>query len=258
MKNLIARLSNQVKLHMLFTLDFCHFYCNTQNMNVIIFILCFACLFLLSRVLTITLTDLLYRVTKNHVMSIQLLAAFLLPGVIIHELAHWFVASILFVPTGEIEFFPQVQGGSVKLGSVQIAKTDPVRRFFIGIAPVLGGLGVIGGVYWLLHPSLIAITFTSALFCYVIFEIGNTMFASRKDLEGVIGFVVLLALSLLLLLFLRVHLEQVFFSFMEIPQVQRFFSQLTIFLLVAIGLDILFIALLKGLLWLFSKPKVWR
>ncbi|MBF8250153.1 MAG: hypothetical protein HW400_754, partial [Candidatus Levybacteria bacterium] len=96
-------------------------------------------LFLLSRLVNKTLSKFL---------SINLLSFIFLPGIIVHELSHLFVAMILFVPVGEMEFVPKKHGNSVKLGSVEIAKTDPIRRSLIGFAPVFAGLGfVVGAVY---------------------------------------------------------------------------------------------------------------
>src|ERR1700681_939898 len=86
-------------------------------------------LFLVSRLMTRVLSFL----------PIFLISFIFLPGIIIHELSHLLVASILFVKTGEIEFMPQVQDEGLKLGSVSIAKTDPIRRFIIGVSPIILG-----------------------------------------------------------------------------------------------------------------------
>src|ERR1035437_2432032 len=88
-------------------------------------------LFLLSRSISKTLSKF---------MSINFLSFLFLPGIIVHELSHILVAAILFVPVGSMEFAPKRHGNAVKLGSVEIAKTDPIRRSIIGCAPFFMGL----------------------------------------------------------------------------------------------------------------------
>jgi hypothetical protein len=74
----------------------------------------------------------------------------LAPGVILHEISHWLVARLLFVPTRDVALFrPQPaetrdkQGGPVTLGYVEIFKTDPVRQSLIGLAPLPVGILVL-------------------------------------------------------------------------------------------------------------------
>lgn len=126
------------------------------------------------------------RFTRSTAFTIHTLALIFFPGVLIHELGHFFMANILFVPTGEIEFLPKVQEGGIKLGSVTIASTDPFRRFLIGVAPVISGIGILLLASFYLTP-LWPLSWKTAVFIYILFEIGNTMFSSKKDLEGAIG-----------------------------------------------------------------------
>lgn len=150
-------------------------------------------LFLISQSLTRALSQLFFRLTKSEAVTIHLLSFLFLPGVIIHELAHFLMASILFVPTGEIEFMPQVTKDTVKLGSVAIGRTDPIRRALIGLAPFLVGVTILLG-------SLFYVTsFYSSgepveiwkivLLIYILFEVTNTMFSSKKDVEGTVEIV---------------------------------------------------------------------
>jgi hypothetical protein len=85
----------------------------------------------------------------------------LAPGVILHELSHWLMAKLLFVPTGKMVLFrshdkkparqyryrrtpaPQTvepNADKVVLGYVEVAKTDPIRQSLIGLAPLVTGL----------------------------------------------------------------------------------------------------------------------
>ena len=207
----------------------------------------FCFLFLISRYLTESISGFFYHITHRHVFSIQLLAVLFLPGVIIHELSHWLVASLLFVPTGEIEFFPQVYGNTVKLGSVQVAKTDPARRFFIGVAPLIMGMALLLGVFWYLSPSLTQLSWKTGVFLYCLFEIGNTMFSSKKDLEDALVFVILFILFVILLLFLHVPVQQGLVSLANLPQIAPTALRITQFLLITIGIDCIVILILTSI-----------
>ena len=77
----------------------------------------------------------------------------LAPGVVLHEISHWLVARLLFVPTRDIALFrpqpaetkgkPNGQSGPVTLGYVEIFKTDPLRQSLIGLAPLPAGILVL-------------------------------------------------------------------------------------------------------------------
>jgi len=169
-----------------------------------LFILEIIFLFFISRVLTKSLSRVFLRITKSQTVTIHLLSFLFLPGVIVHELSHLLVAGVLFVRTGEIEFMPKIIDGGVKLGSVTIAKTDPVRRAIIGFAPVFVGLSAILGIIYFavdnssivrtieLDNTLKIIIFISIF--YLLFAISNTMFSSRKDMEGTIELLAVIAI----------------------------------------------------------------
>jgi hypothetical protein len=140
----------------------------------------------------------------------------LLPGTFLHEAGHLILAVFLGVRTGEMKLFPEVgESGSIRLGQVEIAVSDPVRRTLIGLAPVFGGLLLI----WV---SSYFVTLTSQpfwwlLYGYLLIQVSLTMFSSREDLQGV---VVGLGLGLLLLLGVN-SLFQLFPSgFFRVPQKQ--------------------------------------
>jgi hypothetical protein len=202
-------------------------------------------LFFLSQLLTKMLSQVILHITKSHEAMIHILACMLLPGVIVHELAHWFIASVLFVRTGEIEFWPKVHGGYVKLGSVAIEETDPVRRLLIGVAPLIIGLfSMILASYYLL-AFFPGINWQTGLLLYIFFEIGNTMFSSKKDLEGALAFLIALGIILIILFGFGIKLPFTIFSiFLSLP-VQIFFQKLDILLVFPLMINIC--------LWVFSK-----
>src|SRR3990167_10497015 len=81
-----------------------------------------------------------HSISGSEKAAVILFSILFFPGTLLHELAHWFAAKLLFVHTSGMEFLPQIEGDSIKLGSVSIAKTDPIRRLLIGVTPVLVGL----------------------------------------------------------------------------------------------------------------------
>src|SRR3989344_7337481 len=87
-------------------------------------------LYFLSKRLTQDLFNFIYGLTKKRNLAIYILAVLFLPGTFIHEISHFLTALFLFVPVGEVEFLPEIQGSdSLKMGSVAIGKTDPIRKF---------------------------------------------------------------------------------------------------------------------------------
>ncbi|MCL4365834.1 hypothetical protein M1437_01250 [Patescibacteria group bacterium] len=211
-------------------------------------------LFFLSKKLTNCLAQIIFRVTKNHHAVVRILAIIFLPGTILHELAHLLFAGIMFVPVGEMNVIPEVAEGRVRLGSVQIGKTDPFRRVIIGVAPVLFGLILISSIFLFVKFGATP-WWQTALVLYLIFEIGNTMFSSKKDLEGMVGFLVLvLALALIILVplyFLSPNLLQnvwTYISTLNLEFAVNFFKQASVYLIIPGGLDLLIILLVTPLI----------
>ena len=114
-----------------------------------------------------------------------LYAVLFLPGTFIHELSHFLMAKLLFVPVGKFTIRPQKYEKEVVLGSVSIAGVDIMRRLVIGAAPVIFGLFlVMATIYLVIANNLIRDTRIAILVSYVVFIVGNTMFSSKKDMEG--------------------------------------------------------------------------
>jgi hypothetical protein len=131
----------------------------------------------------------------------------LAPGVILHELSHWLMAKLLFVPTGEMALFRpsrnRTKGSNkVVLGYVEVYKTDPIRQSFIGLAPLLTGIlalvvlstlilprgafsnGSELGTTLLNLPGDLWASFTSPinfLWLYLVFTVSNGMLPSAAD-----------------------------------------------------------------------------
>jgi hypothetical protein len=105
----------------------------------LIFLVEFFILFFLSKKLSRSISFISFRLTKDPEHAVRLFHTFFLPGVIIHELAHLIVSEVLFVKTHGLSLSLERHGDELTMGSVQIEKTDPVRRAIIGFAPVFVG-----------------------------------------------------------------------------------------------------------------------
>ncbi len=201
-------------------------------------------LFLLSRSMSKTLSGF---------VSINLMSFIFLPGIILHELAHLLMAVTLFVPVGNMEFAPRRNGNAVKLGSVEIGKTDPIRRSIIGFAPVLLGLVIVAGIVYLFTSNILflqekgAAVFAALVFAagYLLFAISNTMFASSKDMEGTLEILIalLVVFAAVYILGFRPSLSLLDKVFTKefIAVIQRS----TLFLLAPILLDLFILGVIK-------------
>lgn len=212
-----------------------------------LFILSFA-----SRQLTKAISQLFHRLTHSQISTIRLIAFIFLPGTFVHEFAHALMARLLRVPVGHLELWPEVEEQTIKLGSVQIAQTDRLRRSLIGVAPVLIGLilivGSLFGLIYYFSSGGVAPWWAIGIYLYLLFVIGNTMFSSRKDLEGAVGvlsLILIISLSLYLLLVSKSPmLEQLIFN----PTTNAVIIRANLNLLALIFADLILVLLIKAAL----------
>lgn len=216
-------------------------------LNIGMFLIELSVLFLLSRQLTNRLFSFFYHTTKSKRVSVYFMSALFLPGTLIHELSHAIMAILLQVRVGEMELLPKLVDNNLRLGSVQVAKSDPIRRFLIGAGPFLFGATIIIGSFFYAGK---ASAFSNPLFIvlglYLVFEIGNTMFSSKKDMEG----------SVELFLTLIIIAAVLYIAGLRIPQINPFYlfgnyllqqtlQKADLYLAAPIGIDLMLILLLK-------------
>jgi hypothetical protein len=213
---------------------------------VVILIFEFLFLFFLSRTLTSSLSLFFYRIFKSTKVSVTLLAIIFLPGTIIHEFAHATMAKLLFVDIGKMELMPKLNGESLKLGSVQVEKTDMVRNFFIGIAPFLIGAVILFFIlFFSFSKNIFGLNLMTFAVFYILFTISNTMYSSKKDMEGAVEFIVLLSIFVAVFYFLGVRIPQLGLQFFQSSFCQNFLQTAVFLLAVPIVLDIVIIFLTK-------------
>jgi len=137
--------------------------------------------------------------TQDGQIALVVYFCLILPGVVIHELSHALVASLLGVKVRKFNLGikRKRQGGSVSLGSVEIAPADPFRSSLIGLAPLIVGTIVvllIGNQVFDLRPfavndadrlwiELQSIYQTPDfwIWVYLVFAVSNAMLPSAAD-----------------------------------------------------------------------------
>lgn len=140
--------------------------------------------------------------TRRAGLTQVIFALIFFPGVFLHELSHFLMAKLLFVPTGKFSLIPQAQAnGKLRLGYVETASGGFIRDALIGAAPLVTGCLFVAyaGIYHLhLLPlwnfvrladwngfwsGLISIPNAPDfwLWFYLIFTVSSTMMPSESD-----------------------------------------------------------------------------
>lgn len=204
-------------------------------------------LFLLSKTLTNLLFEFFYKTTRNKKLSIYLMSVLFLPGTLIHEISHAIMAACIFVPVGKMELWPRLIGNNLKLGSVEVGKTDPFRRILIGTAPFIFGTALLIGIFFFAsQENLFNHNLSVIVISYLVFEIGNTMFSSRKDMEGALE--IILAFILLSIIFYLIGFRLPALSpdiIFSNPVINEALQKASIYLLFPVGIDFILISILK-------------
>ena len=162
-------------------------------------------------------------ITRQPEISMALFSIIFLPGVVIHEISHFLMATLLGVRTGRFSILPKkIEGGRIRLGYVETASTDFVRDALIGAAPLISGgifVAYVGASRLGLNKvlSIISLGQLNAinlgiqsvlaqpdfwLWFYLIFVVSNTMFPSASDrrawLPLILVMIIILGLILLI------------------------------------------------------------
>lgn len=165
------------------------------------FVLSLAALVWLSRQISIHIQIPVYYATKSNDAPTLALFLVFLPGVFIHEGAHWVTARLLGLRTGKFRVWPRRYGKTIGLGSVSVQTGGPVLDSIVGIAPLLVGTTLLALIS---HYVFDAGQMTSALaegdwrrameafwqalggqdgvlWAYLLFTIANSMMPSASD-----------------------------------------------------------------------------
>lgn len=181
----------------------------------------------LSRQISLQLQTATYRVTRSGGYVIVVLFLLLLPGIIVHEGAHWLVARLIGLKTGKFRVWPKSQGKHIGLGSVSVQRGKLWQDSLVGLAPLLVGSALVT----LISQNILAtdqITTTLAaglliesfaalghalqaadgvLWIYLLFTIGNAMMPSASDREPLAPLLLYAGLTSVLYIVLGLPLE---------------------------------------------------
>jgi len=171
----------------------------------------------LSRQVSLGVQAVTYYLTKSADLASVIVFLVLLPGVLLHESAHWLAARAIGLRTGKFRVWPIQQGNHIGLGSVSVERSDIWRESLVGVAPLLAGNFAIALIGWHIFatPHLLE-TFEAGQFldtvglffdalgtadglvwAYMIFAIGNSMMPSASDREPFIPVILYTAIAAL-------------------------------------------------------------
>ncbi|MCB0006129.1 MAG: hypothetical protein KDE04_06730 [Anaerolineales bacterium] len=209
-------------------------------------------------------------------LAVVVYALVLFPGVLLHELSHWLMATILFVRTGKVSLFPQLQkDGSIQLGAVEYYKTNrvgPIRESLIGAAPLIfGTIAVLlislrvfnieafasawqAGSLALMVEAGRGLWQTSDIFVwvYLFFAISNAMMPSASDRKAWPTFGLILAA--LLTLFYFIDFRDIILDSLS-EWATLIFVNLALAFTLTIVADLLFILLIALFEWVVSSVR---
>ncbi len=174
--------------------------------DMIVFLLLVVSIYFISRKAMNEVFYFLMRIFKNYHLVLAVITLILLPGTLIHELAHFIVALVLLLPVKSMSLFPVFEANQIKLGEVKFEKRDVVRGGIVGIAPfVVGILLLISIFYFQIFPGQDLII--NILMTYLIFSVSSNMFSSRQDLKDAIFVVPVIAIGAALFYLFDIKLD---------------------------------------------------
>jgi len=166
------------------------------------FVLTLLPLVFLQRFLHREIQAVLLILSRSERFTITIFSILFLPGVLLHELSHYFMARLLGIEAARFSLVPQVlPDGRLQLGYVETVKTDIVRDSFVGAAPLIVGGGLVAfiaivpmhlqpmwavlsngqfGLFWL-GITLLPTINDFPLWFYLTFAISSTMLPSQSD-----------------------------------------------------------------------------
>jgi multisubunit Na+/H+ antiporter MnhB subunit len=226
----------------------------------------------LSRQVSLTVQRVVYYVTGNVRLPAFILFLILLPGIFLHESAHWVAARVLGLKTGHFRVWPKIQGKSIGMGSVAVQRGALWQDSLVGLAPLLAGTALIALIgdrifatdrlTGLLAQGELVLglaafwaaldTADGALWAYLVFAIANAMMPSPSDREPLKP--LLTYVALLVIVYLILGLPSAPFADL-LERSTPLLALLTSALLFTILLDGLVIAGL-ALLELFVRPRM--
>lgn len=211
----------------------------------LIFLILVIGLFFISRSTTNELFYLLRIFFRSEKKVFRLVSLIYFPGTIMHEMAHFFMATLLFVRVHEVKIFPEFEKNYIKLGKVLYEKKDFVRGVLIGVAPLILGLiffwwlalvQIFPNPHWLIN----------LLLGYLIFSVSSTMFSSGQDLVDLIYIFPLIFLAGLIIYIFNIRVDLLFDNGSLINRVNQVLSIMNIYLFLSLTLNLATMIVARG------------
>ncbi|MDQ5900542.1 MAG: hypothetical protein QG600_120 [Patescibacteria group bacterium] len=219
-----------------------------------LFFLQLLALFFLSRKVHKQISSFFFYLTNNIHKTVHIMAFLFFPGTFVHEVSHYLMAKLLFVPAGNMTLLPKIEDDGVRLGSVMIGKSDPIRRLFIGVAPFLIGTSIILTTLFIAEEYQLWNNFFYILLTIlVLFQITNTMFSSKKDLEGAVWFVIIISAITIVLYLTGARVSLSDFERIFTEHLINLFYQGVVYLTIPLIIDIVIIICFSSLVYLLQK-----
>ncbi|MEZ4725787.1 MAG: hypothetical protein R3E79_01495 [Caldilineaceae bacterium] len=157
----------------------------------------------ISRQLSLHIQLLLHLITRSSDLTIILLFLLLLPGIVLHEAAHWIAAYLLGLKPSKFRVWPKKQRQHIGLGSVSVRGGRLWQESIVGVAPLIAGSILIafiaehifnaqqfslalGEQRWLESVAVFQRALLAPdgiLWAYLLFTIANAMMPSASDRE---------------------------------------------------------------------------
>jgi hypothetical protein len=180
----------------------------------------------LSRQISLRLQAVVYFLLRSPGFSTLILFLLLLPGIFVHEAAHWLSARLLGLKAGKFRVWPKLQGKQIGMGSVSVQRGNLWQDSLVGLAPLLAGSALIAlmGTH-IFNAGAVSTTLAQgswidgldafwqtlrgadgALWAYLLFAIANAMMPSASDRQPVKPLLLYVTVTVLVYLILGLPL----------------------------------------------------
>lgn len=208
-------------------------------------------LFFITKQTTKDIFLLLTKLTHNKKLTYSVITLIYFPGTIIHELAHFFMATICFLKVTEVRIFPEFKNNYIRLGSVIYEKKDFVRGILVGAAPIIVGLIFFITISTLkLFPS--ENIYLNLIFGYLIFVMASTMFSSKQDLVDLVYIIPLILIIWFVIYIFNINLSFLW-KYISIVNSISALNDLNLYLLISIIINLCLVIIFRSLRFILNR-----
>ena len=220
--------------------------------NPIIFFILTVFLHFISRQTINNLYFFLNLFTKKDKVIFTIISILYFPGTVIHEMAHFFMATILFLKVKDIKILPKIKEHEIKLGSVVFEKHDFLRGVVVGIAPFIFAFIIFYSISLLnLFPSNSILL--NIIFLYLIYVISSTMFSSKQDLIDFIYLIPLFIVVFGAFYFFNFNINLVIDNKSILESIFNIFYTLNFYLFYSVIINLIILLLAKAVIIAVKK-----